>query len=54
MVAINFHLSGKIDAPHGRGVPDTSSNTCLEMEQITGCNPELVWVPHELTQSIHE
>lgn len=54
MVAINFHLSEKIDAPCGRGVPDTSSNTCLEMEQITGCNTELVWVPYELTRVIHE
>lgn len=54
MVAINFQLAGKINALYGRGVPDTSSNTCFEMEQITGCNPELVWVLHEVTQIIHE
>lgn len=54
MVAINFQLSGKTDALCGRGVPDTSSNTGFGLEQITGCNPELVWVSHELTQLTQE
>lgn len=54
MAAINFQLSGKTDALRGRGVPDTSSSTCLAMEQITGSDPDPVWALCELTQIIHE
>lgn len=32
----HFQPSGKTDAPCGRGVPDTSSNTRPQLERITG------------------